>query len=94
MLRAVCAARTLHARCMHAARTLQVLWANLPIQRGKERLMFARATVAAEEAMRLLYDADFAESNHFFKASRLFLAQAAQQSADAAEETRARRKIP
>ena len=83
--------------CMHAAcrptYTLQVLWANLPIQRGKERLMFARATVAAEEALRLLYDADFAESNHFLKASRLFLAQAAQQSADAAEETRARRKI-
>ena len=37
---------TLYAACTPAcACTLQVLWTNLPIQRGKEELMFARATV-------------------------------------------------
>ena len=44
--------------------------------------------------MRLLNDADFAESNHFFKATRLFIAQAAQQSAHAAELTEVRFVVP
>ena len=44
--------------------------------------------------MRLLNDADFAESNHFFKATRLFIAQAAQQSAHAAELTKVRSVVP
>ena len=42
----------------------------------------------------LLNDADFAESNHFFKATRLFIAQAAQQSAHAAELTKVRSVVP
>ena len=49
---------------------------------------------AAKEAMRLLNDADFAESNHFFKATRLFIAQAAQQGAHAAELTKVRSVVP